>query len=164
MEKKRAVLICLLFLSFCLSCRMVETLTGNESAGTVDNLWTDVPAFDGAAKADLAIPLGTRLLIRTMMQGKVNFIAFTTNRSAQEVQDFYNNDRMHTAGWKVSETGCIGDSENNASQGVVCFFNRKDGSKEEGLAIIVAQDEKTNQTDIFYARFDVTEQAKTPAS
>lgn len=164
MEKGRVVLVCLIFLSFCLSCRMVETLSGGESAGTVDRLWTDVPAFDGATKADMAIPLAARMALRTMMQGKLNFIAFTTNRNAQEVQDFYSNERMHAAGWKPSETGCVGDTEDKASQGLVCFFDREESGKKEGLAIIVAQDEKSNQTDIFYARIDLTEEAKTPSS
>jgi hypothetical protein len=163
MKRKNAVLVCLLVLSFGLSCRLVESLSGNESAGTVENLWADVPAIDDATKSDLAIPLGARLLIRTMMQGKVNFIAFTTSRSAQEVRDFYNRERMLTSGWKAGDTGCIGDNEEKSSQGVVCFFNRKDNFREEGLAIIVAQDEKTNQTDIFYVRIDMTEGSKTQA-
>jgi len=29
-----------------------------QSAGTVNSLWPDVPPFEGATKADLAIPLG----------------------------------------------------------------------------------------------------------
>nr|MBA3443028.1 hypothetical protein [Pyrinomonadaceae bacterium] len=141
----------------------VETLTGNESAGTVNSLWPDVPPFEGATKADLAIPLGARLMIRAAMQGKVNFIAFTTAKSAQEVQNFYTKERMKSAGWRASEKGCIGDTEDQQSQGAVCFFSRKDGSKEEGLAIVLAQDEKTKQTDIYYARVDVTESVATPS-
>jgi hypothetical protein len=164
MDKRRFVPVILIFLLFCLSCRMVETLSGNESAGTVENLWSDVPAFEGASKTDLAMPLGARLLIRTMMQGKVNFIAFTTNRSAQEVQNFYNDARMHQSGWETSEAGCTGDTQDGESRGVICFFKRADGGKEEGLAIIVAQDQKTGKTDIFYARFDLSEQGKTPSS
>ena len=66
--KKSVVLTCLLILAVGLSCRMVDTLTGNESAGTVDRLWADVPPFEGAAKADMAIPLAARLIIRAAMQ------------------------------------------------------------------------------------------------
>lgn len=155
--RKPFVWIFLLIFTFCVSCRMIDTLGGNEKAGTVDQLWADVPAFEGAAKADLAIPLGARLVIRAAMQGRISFIAFTTSRSAREVQDFYNIERMKSAGWVSSQEGCISDTEESDSQGALCLFIRKDGSKEEGLAIILAQDEKSRQTDIFYARIDLTE-------
>lgn len=157
--KNSIILVGLLALTFCISCRMMDTLAGNEKAGTVDKLWSDVPAYETATKADLAIPLGARLLIRTAMQGKVNFIAFTTGDDAQKVKDFYSADRMKAAGWTANEEGCVGDSDTE-SQGAVCLFERKNGEKEEGLAIIVAQDEKSKQTDIFYARLDLTQEAR----
>ncbi len=143
-----------------ISCKLSEKLVGDKNAGTVSNLWPDVPPFPGAAKSDLEIPLGARLVIRTMMQGKVNFISFRTNKPAQEVKDFYSNDRMKTAGWTANEKGCIGDMEETENHGVVCLFSRKDTNKEEGLAIVVAQDEKATETNIFYARIDVTEESK----
>ena len=145
------------------SCRMVESLTGNGKAGTVNALWSDVPPVSGATKTDLALPLGARMMIRAAMQGKVNFIAFTTEKSAQEVQDFYTKERMKSAGWVASERGCIGDTEDQKSQGAVCLFNRQDGKKKEGLAIVLAQDEKSKQTDIFYARIDLTESEASPS-
>lgn len=146
------------------SCRLAETLTGNGSAGTVSSLWPDVPPFEGATKADIEIPLFARLAIRTAMQGKLNFIAFTTNKSAQEVQNFYSNERMKSAGWLPGDKGCIGDTEGEKSQGVACLFTRKDGVKQEGLAIVVAQDKKTQQTDIFYARVDLTQPTPSPSA
>ncbi len=145
------------------SCKMVETLTGNPSAGTVSSLWSDVPPFEGASKADLEIPLGARLLIRAALQGQINFIAFKTTKSAQEVQDFYNKERMKAAGWTPSEKGCVADTEDQKSQGAVCFFSRKSGDKQEGLAIIVAQDEKTKETEIFYARVQMPEPSPSPS-
>ena len=145
------------------ACRMVETLTGNPSAGTVSSLWPDVPPFEGATKADLEIPLGARLLIRAAMQGKVNFISFTTDKSAQDVQNFYSNDRMKTAGWTPNEKGCIGDVENQKSHGAICLFSRKDSNKQEGLAIVIAQDEKTKETQIFYARVQMPEPSPSPS-
>jgi len=67
--KKYSAIFALLLL-FCavVSCRMVESLTGGEKAGTVNSLWPDVPPFAGATKADLAIPLGVRLVLRAAMQ------------------------------------------------------------------------------------------------
>jgi hypothetical protein len=143
---------------------MVDTLTGNGKAGTVDALWPDVPPIAGATKTDLAIPLGARMIIRTAMQGKVNFIAFTCEKSPQEVQDFYTKERMKAAGWEANERGCIGDTEDQkSSQGAICLFNRQDGKKKEGLAIVLAQDQKSKQTDIFYARVDLTELKSSPS-
>jgi hypothetical protein len=136
---------------------------GKSESRQVSNLWPDVPAFAGATKADLEIPLGPRLALRTMMQGKVNFIAFTTASSAEEVKSFYTNDRMKAAGWTANEKGCIGDTEDQKSQGAVCLYGRKDGNKDEALAIIIAQDEKTNQTQIFYARIDMTRPSPSPS-
>ncbi|HEV7683438.1 MAG TPA: hypothetical protein VGO68_15025 [Pyrinomonadaceae bacterium] len=161
-RKSTAILALFLILGAVVSCRMVESLTGDEKAGTVSNLWPDVPAFPGATKANLAIPLGMRLILRAAMQGKINFIAFTTPKSAQEVKDFYTPALMTSSGWKVSEKGCIGDTQDEKSEGAICVFERRDGTKKEGLAIIMAEDKKTKQTNIFYARIDVTEPTPSP--
>jgi len=161
-QKSTAILALLLFFGVVVSCRMVESLTGGEKAGTVNSLWPDVPPFAGATKADLAIPLGVRLMLRAAMQGKINFIAFTTPRSAQDVKDFYSVDLMKSAGWAPNQKGCLGDTEDQKNEGAVCLFERQDGSKKEGLAIIVAEDKKTKETDIFYARIDLTEPSPSP--
>jgi len=145
-----------LIVGVAISCKLGERLAGDKNAGTVNALWPDVPPFAGATKADLEIPLGARLLIRGMSQGKVNFISFRTDKTAQEVKDFYSNDRMKAVGWMSNDKGCTGDSDDSKNHGAICFFTRKDGGKEEGLAIVVAQDEKLPETNIFYARIDQT--------
>jgi hypothetical protein len=161
-RKPTAITALFLLLSVVVSCRMVETLSGGEKAGTVSNLWPDVPPFAGASKTDLQIPLGARLILRAAMQGKISFIAFTTSKTAQDVKDFYTADRMKASGWTLNDKGCVGDTEEKKNQGAVCLFQRKDGGKEEGLAIIVAENEKTKQTDIFYARIDMTQPSPSP--
>ena len=160
---RNTILVLLLAVTACSSCRMIDTLTGSGKAGTVNSLWPDVPPIAGATKADLALPLGARLAIRTAMQGKVSFIAFSTEQTPQEIQDFYTRERMKSAGWTAAEKGCISDTEDKESQGAVCLFDRQSGSKKEGLAIVLAQDEKSKQTDIFYARIDLTESETTPS-
>src|SRR5882762_6573848 len=162
MKASTSIVALILVLAVGISCRLAESLTGNPRAGTVSSLWPDVPPLNGATKADLEIPLGARLAIRAMMQGKINFIAFTTGQSAQDVQDFYSNDRMKAAGWTPSDKGCVGDTEDKDSHGAVCLFKRKDGKQEEGLAIVLAQDEKTKQTEIFYVRIDLPEPTPSP--
>jgi hypothetical protein len=160
MKMRDSILLCLLVLAVGLSCRMIDTLGGGNKAGTVDDLWPDVPRLEGATKADASIPLGARLLIRAAMQGKVNFIAYTTGKSPREVQDFYSKERMKAAGWDTGEKGCVGDTDEKENQGAVCFFEREGDGRKEGLAIVLAQDEKSRQTDIFYARADLTEATK----
>jgi hypothetical protein len=151
-----SILALILIFAVAISCRLTETLTGDKNAGTVSTLWSDVPPLPGAAKSDMEIPLAARLVIRTMMQGKVNFISFKTKQTAEEVKTYYSNDRMKTAGWTPNEKGCMGDTKDQSTHGAVCLFERKDGGKDEGLAIVLAQDEKTKETDVFYARIDMT--------
>lgn len=139
-----------------ISCKLAERLGGDKNAGTVSALWADVPPFEGATKADLEIPLGARLMIRALSQGTVSFISFRTPKTAQEVKDFYTNERMKTAGWEPHDKGCIGDTEDSTNHGGVCMFVKKASGKEELLAIIIAQDEKLPDTNIFYARVDTT--------
>jgi len=156
MKASASLLALILILGVVISCKLSERLAGDKNSGTVSELWSDVPPFQGATKADLEIPLGVRLLIRGMSQGKVNFISFRTDKSAQEVKDFYSNDRMKAAGWNANDKGCTGDTDDSKNHGAVCLFSRKGGGKEEGLAIFVAQDEKLPETNIFYARIDTT--------
>jgi len=163
MRPATPIMALIIVLAVGLSCRLAERLTGDPKAGTVSSLWPDVPALDGATKADLELPLGARLALRAAMQGKINFIAFTTDRSATEVQAFYSKERMKAAGWTPNEKGCIGDTEDKDNHGAICFFQRKDGNKEEGLAIVLAQDTKTKQTEIFYARIDLTQPTPSPS-
>jgi hypothetical protein len=155
MRNSASILTLVVILAIALSCRLTESLTGDPKGGMVSALWPDVPPYPGATKADMELPLSTRLIIRAAMQGKINFIAFTSGETAQHVQDFYSIDRMKTAGWIPHEKGCIGDTEDQQSHGAICLFERRDVARREGLAIIMAQDEKTKQTNIFYARIDL---------
>jgi len=157
MRTSASLLAIVLMLGVVVSCKLSERLMGDKNAGTVSALWPDVPAFAGATKTDMDIPLGARLLIRTMSQGKLSFISYRTNKTAQEVKDFYSKDRMKAAGWNADQKGCSGDTEDTKNHGAVCLYERKDGGKDEGLAIIVAQDEKLPDTNIFYARIDLTD-------
>ncbi|MFN2530401.1 MAG: hypothetical protein ABR555_03790 [Pyrinomonadaceae bacterium] len=163
MRVSASLLALMLLIAVAVSCRLAESLTGDKNAGTVSTLWSDVPPLEGATKADLEIPLGARLAIRAFTQGKMNFIAFKTTKSAQEVQSFYSNDRMKAAGWTPSDRGCIGDTEDQRNHGAVCLYIRKDGGKQEALAIVLGEDEKTKQTDIFYARIEMPKPTPSPS-
>src|ERR1043165_3552913 len=142
------------------SCKLAERLGGDKNSGTVSTLWTDVPPFEGATKTNLEIPLGARLIIRAMSQSAVNFISFRTSTTSQEIKDLYTSDRMKNAGWEPHDKGCVGDTEDSQNHGGVCLFEKKAAGKDELLAIIIAQDEKLPDTNIFYARVDATQQKK----
>jgi len=160
MRASASLLALILIFGVAISCKLSEKLAGDKNAGTVSELWTDVPPFQGATKAEIEIPLGMRLLIRGMTQGKVNFISFRTDKTAQEVKDFYSVDRMKAVGWIPNDKGCTGDTEDTKNHGALCLFSKKNNGKEEALAIIVAQDEKLPDTNIFYARVDTTNSKK----
>ncbi|HWF89202.1 MAG TPA: hypothetical protein VN659_10215 [Pyrinomonadaceae bacterium] len=160
MRASASLLALILIFGVAISCKLSEKLAGDKNAGTVSELWTDVPPFQGATKAEIEIPLGMRLLIRGMTQGKVNFISFRTDKTAQEVKDFYSVDRMKAVGWIANDKGCTGDTEDTKNHGALCLFSKKNNGKEEALAIIVAQDEKLPDTNIFYARVDTTNSKK----
>src|SRR5262245_54912369 len=111
MRTLTSLLVIILIFGVVVSCKLSERLMGDKNAGTVSALWPDVPPFAGATKTDMDIPLGARLLIRTMSRGKLNFISFRTDKTAQDVKDFYSKERMKTAGWTADEKGCTGDTE-----------------------------------------------------
>ncbi len=160
MRASASLLALILIFGVAISCKLSEKLAGDKNAGTVSELWSDVPPFQGATKAEIEIPLGMRLLIRGMTQGKVNFISFRTDKPAQDVKDFYSVDRMKAVGWIANDKGCTGDTEDTKNHGALCLFSKKNNGKEEALAIIVAQDEKLPDTNIFYARVDTTNSKK----
>ena len=144
------------------ACGMVNTLLSGRSSGTVTDLWPDVPRMDGMTKADLDMPLAARLALQAVSQGKINFVAYTTEATPQVVLDFYTAERMSEQGWSSGDgAGCFGDAE-TAQVGAVCVFNKTTDGKQEVLGIVAGKDEGTGKTAIFFARIDTTE--ATPAS
>lgn len=162
MNPKRLVVFGILAaaLVFTSACGVINTLLGaNTSAGTVSQLWEDVPRLDGLEKADLQMPLAARLTIQAITQGRINFIAFTTSHSPQEVQDFYTQERMQQSGWTVTDAiGCVAADGEETSVGAICMFGKEAQGRNELLAIIVAREEGSNQTQVFFARVDASEQ------
>ena len=139
------------------ACGIINTLTCGGGPGTVSTLWADVPAFTGASKANLDLPLPAKLAVQGVFQGKLDFISYTTGSPMQDVQNFYSAERMQATGWNAESGGCTGNaSANPLPQGAFCFFGKKEEGKDIGLAIVITQDDKTRQTQIFYVRIDVT--------
>lgn len=151
-------------LIFTSACGMISSLLGGKSSGTVNELWTDVPRMDGMTKTDMEMPLAARLGLQAVLQGRMDFIAYTTDATPQEVVEYYNNERMAGQNWLAGDgAGCLGDAE-SAEEGGLCFFNKTTGEKSEVLGIVAAKDEESGKTAIFFARVDTTETATEEAS
>jgi hypothetical protein len=146
-------------LVFTSACGMVSALLGGKSSGTVSDLWADVPRMDGMTKADMEMPLAARLALQAILQGRMDFIAYTTDVTPQAVLDFYSNERMTGQGWSSEGgAGCFGSGE-SVEEGTICVFNKTTGDKSEVLAIVAAKDAEINKTAIFFARVDTSEEA-----
>ena len=167
-----ALLLMLAFAMFMtMGCGIASALLGGKSSGTVDDLWADVPRLDNLTKANLDLPLSTRLIIKTMVKatlgndgGNFDFIAFTTSKTPKEVMDFYTTQRMTAASWNSTDVpGCTGDTSGNAqTQGSLCIFGKQVDKQGTLLVIVVAQDESTKQTQLFYVRIAANNVTPTP--
>jgi hypothetical protein len=145
-------------LLFTSACGMIGSLLSGTSAGTVDELWSDVPRMDGMTKADLEMPLAARLALQAISQGRMNFIAFTTDATPQAVLDYYTAERMAGQGWEGGEQGgCFGSNESEQEEATVCIFAKNSDGRNEVLGIVAGHDQELNKTAIFFGRIDATE-------
>ena len=163
-----------------LACSLSGLIPGvggsSSGAGTVTDLWPDVPKMDGITILQQDIPLEIRLVVQTFFaaasgnQGSINFIAYSTDKTPADVVAYYSTDRMKSAGWdSTDQTGCIADTSSStptSSQGGMCLFGKtaKDNTGTL-LAIVPSVDSTTKKTDIFFARIelkDITTPTPTP--
>jgi hypothetical protein len=141
-----------------LGCGVLDTVvnqavSGGKPAGTVADLWTDVPKMDGMTKVNMDLPIAAQLAIKAMTQGNFDFIAYTTNKTSDDVVNFYTADRMKSSGWDSQDTGgCSASAGTSGVAGGVCVFQQTGGSKNNALMIVIAQDDKTKQTQLFFIR------------
>lgn len=154
MRLSASLLALALLLAVVLSCNLAERLGGNDESVMVTSLWPDVPPFPGATKTDMKLPLPMRILFSKVMKGKASFITFRTDKSTQEVKDFYSGNSMTEAGWARDDESCFRDTENMQTGGALCNFTRAQ-PKKEGLGVMV-QSESSGAT-IFYIRIDMTD-------
>ncbi len=170
MKTVRTLMIGVVMVSL-LGCGMLNSLLNTtSSAGTVASLWSDVPPLQGASKTNLEMPLAFRLMIQATFKGGIDYIAYTTSQTPDQVRSFYSVERMKSGGWQTADLGgnqggdqsCVGDQQGAGSSGELCLFAKQDGNKEILLAIVVAEDAQTKNADVFYARIDASK-FETPA-
>ena len=157
MRLSASILALALLLAVALSCNLAERLGGDDQSVMVANLWPDVPPFPGATKSDVKLPLPMRIIFGRMMKGKLAFITFRTDKSQQEVKDFYSGKTMTDAGWTRMDETCFQDTKEMKTGGAMCHFTRRD-PKQEMVAIMVQPE--NSGTMIFYTRIDMTQQQR----
>jgi hypothetical protein len=158
-----------------MGCGVLGSLLNTGSgAGNVAQLWPDVPALDGATKTNLEMPLAFRLMIQAAFKGGIEYIAYTTSQTPDAVRGFYSVERMKSNGWNAADMAgnqadqqsCFGDQSGSSSgsSGALCLFTKEESAKKFILAIVAAGDDKTKQTNVFYARIDASKFDETPAA
>jgi hypothetical protein len=172
--KKFFVGILTLFVLTSLACGMLNSAVNKAVGGDnnlliVSNLWSDVPKMDGLQPSQMDMPLPVKLLMQTILgnlgslnpqgqdqtTGAIGWIVFTSDKSPDDVQAFYTNQRMMDSGWDDAgqESTCVSGSENGYPQvGVFCVFAKQ--AENTQLAIIATQDDQTKQTNVFFLRLE----------
>ncbi len=131
-----------------------QAVSGGKPAGTVADLWTDVPKMDGMTKQNIDLPIAAQLAVKAMTQGNFDFIAYSTSKTPQDVVSYYTADRMTSAGWNSdSSGGCTASAATSGGAGGgICAFDRTVSGKDTALLIVIAQDNQSNQTQLFFIR------------
>jgi hypothetical protein len=135
-------------------------LAGNAGLTNASQLWPDVPKMDGLDSSSLEMPVYVKLYIQTALkamsqgEGNVDWIAFTTKKTADDVQAYYTSDRMSSAGWDQSQDQpCFSGSDQGMGQvGAICAFAKQGANQQDLLAILAATDSSSNTTNVFFLR------------
>ena len=160
MNKKVVTFALALAMMMTMACGAISNLIGGGTAGTVNDLWADVPPMDGRTKANLQLPLAAQIGLNAALQGKFNFIAFTTKKLPTDAQAFYTKDRMRAAGWAADSPGCSLSTSQGVTNGGICIFTKTQGNKNIALAVFMAKEDATKDLQLFFAR--VEDDVKTP--
>lgn len=155
-----------------LGCGITDTILSNTVGGSkgnsVANLWSDVPSLPGAQKLALDLPVTMQLAIQGLMKAsastneveldKFDWIAYSTPQTPDQVTAYYSNDRMAAAGWNLKDQpGCNAGSDTSGLAGGFCIFGKGKATptdKAAVLFIILAQEDKTKQTQVYYVRLE----------
>lgn len=169
-NKWQMLLLGLVVFAGLLGCGVTDTvlsnIVGGSKGNTVASLWSDVPPIQGAQKQSLDMPIAAQLAIQGMMKASASssdvslkqfdWIGFTTSQTPDQVAAFYTTDRMKAAGWDMQDQPGCGASAGALSGGEgFCVFGKgKPSEKQTVLFIVLAQDAKTKQTQVFYVRLE----------
>jgi hypothetical protein len=144
-----------------------QAVGGNNNYTAVSTLWSDVPPMDGLQPSQMDLPLPIKLVMRTIIgnmgrlnpqgqdqtTGNIDWIVFTTDKTPDDVANFYTNARMVAGGWDDAgqDSTCVSGSNTGSSEvGVFCVFEKQKENIQ--LAIIAGQDSQTKKTNVFFLR------------
>jgi hypothetical protein len=159
---KISIMISLVVLAS-IACGVSSLLPGGTGGVRVTNeLWSDVPKMDGLGASDLEMPLMARIIMQTMVStvlsggtGNGDYAAFTTSKTAADVQAFYTNERMTAAGWAASEQSTCINGNDQGYNGVFCVFYKENANDQTGLVVLASPDENNAaQTNVFFFRIE----------
>lgn len=175
MNRNLVILVALL-VPAALACGVIDTAVskvvgGNGNLTAVSQLWPDVPRMDGLTPSQMDMPLPIKLLMRTVLgnlgrlnpqgedqtTGNIDWTAFTTAKTSDDVKNFYTNARMTAQGWEASkQSTCLSGGEQGIAEvGVFCVFQKRAGNVETDLLIIAAPDSQAKQTNVFFLWLEV---------
>jgi hypothetical protein len=88
--------------------------------------------------------------------GTIDWIAFESSGTADDVKNFYTPEIMAANGWDPSDTStCVSGADQGVPQvGEFCVFAKTQTAQQSMLAIIVSQDETTKKENVFFLRLD----------
>lgn len=166
-----------------LACGLTNTITNTVAGGgnytQATSMWSDVPQMDGLTPNQTAdLPAGVKLIMRLVLgnlgrlngpgqdqsTGNIDWLAFNSTGTPDDVQTFYTTDRMVAAGWDQTDgSGCQSNSSSGTDLGgVFCVFGKSANGLDTYLAIIATQDANTKQTSVFFLRLEGATATPTP--
>ena len=177
MRKLVAITLLLPLVLSVTSCsRIINKFTEDKNLTKVGDLWPDVPKMDGLTSSEAGLPVYIHLLMRTTLNNlyrlnkegedktpaKGDWAVFTTPKSADDVKDFYSNERMTSFGqWDPNQKSTCLDGKQHGFSGVACVFGKTVNNRGNGLLIVASQDEAKKQTNVFFVRVESDETANT---
>ena len=164
------VLITVLILAV-MSCGLVDRFTtgGVEKLQRAEALWPDVPQMDGLEHSDLELPMTGKLLIKWALDNmwRLNkegedtapvsgdWVVFSSANQPADVQAYYTTERMTSFGnWEANKKMTCIDGKDKGWPGILCAYQKKDGTKDVGLLIFAGKDEKSQKTNVFFLRLE----------
>ena len=176
MERLNKTCATVLFLALLLSAtscrRIINKFTEDKNLKKVGELWGDVPRMDGMTDSEADLPVYIHLLMRTALNNlyRLNkegedktpstgdWAVFSTTKSADDVKNFYSNERMTSFGkWDPSRKSTCLDGKQYGFSGAFCVFGKTVNNRGNGLLIVASQDEKTKETTVFFVRVETDE-------
>ncbi|MCS6874970.1 MAG: hypothetical protein RML33_00450 [Acidobacteriota bacterium] len=180
MKISTMIALLLFFLVF-LGCgyileKVEKTIVGDMPMKKASQLWKDVPQIEGAKPIQMEDPpLPVKIAIGLMLKQsghleegeKIEWIAFETERSAQEIKQIYSAEKMRNFGNWLSDLKDMEPCQfiqNTAqqqgdSQALGCSFEKEDNGIKSYLIVFSTKPETEKNNLVFYLR---AEKLQTP--